>query len=184
MDKIRLEIVGLSEIVGLEDIALLVLVDITKTRQLIVPCEKSMRKEIQKCLLDKPDLVNRCLGVTSKILKDQICDFEVVITRVEDGMYLAEVRERLSGKVYPIRCSDGVLFSQINDCPLYATRDVMQLESVPYQPGSSKVALPINIITNEMLQTSLNKAIETENYEMASQLRDELIKRKNHKEGA
>lgn len=184
MDKIRLKIMGLSEIVGLEDIVLLVLVDEAKVRQLIVPCERNMRKELQMRMMDKPDLSNRCLEVTSKILKDQICEFEVVITRVEDGQYLAEVREQLSGRVYPIRCSDGVLFSLINDCPLYASRNVMQFESVPFQPGSSKVALPINIITNEMLQTSLNKAIETEDYEMASQLRDELMKRKNNKEGA
>jgi protein-arginine kinase activator protein McsA len=38
--------------------------------------------------------------------------------------------------------------------------------------------MPINGISEEMLEEALKKAIENENYEMASHLRDELNRRK------
>lgn len=51
-------------------------------------------------------------------------------------------------------------------------------QGVPYESGKSKVALPLNALTSEMLEDALRKAIENENYELASNLRDELNRRK------
>lgn len=172
---------GISEIVGLTDISLLALVDENEKRQLIVTCDRNMRKQIQMRMMDKPELANRYPEVMASLLKSQVyCSPQVVITGQQEGKYITEIEDTMMGRHYPIRCSDGVLFSMVFDCPLYATWDVMLRQSVPFQPGSTKVALPINVITDEMLQVSLKKAIEVEDYEMASNLRDELKKRHAH----
>lgn len=185
MDKYRLKLSGMSEIVGLTDIALLSLVDENKERQLIVTCDKNMRKQIQMRMMNKPELVNRFPEVAVDILKNQaFMGFEVVITGMKEGEYLTEIRETIMGKNYPIRCSDGILFAMLYGCGLYATREVMMHQSVPFAPGSTRVALPINVITDEMLQMSLKKAIEVEDYEMASNLRDELKKRHEQKDSS
>ena len=55
-------------------------------------------------------------------------------------------------------------------------------QSVPYESGKSKVALPLNALTLEMLEKALRKAIKEENYELASSIRDELNRRKNSEE--
>ena len=54
----------------------------------------------------------------------------------------------------------------------------MKRQSVPYQRSSNGVAMPLNAISNKMLQEALDKAVEDENYELASHLRDEMRRRK------
>lgn len=181
MDKIKLKLLGMSEIVGLEDVALLTLVDVNEQRQLIVTCDQQMRKELQMRMMDKPGLKQRYPEVVAGLLKAECSmQLEVLISGEKDGEYITELCDVLTGRRFQIRCSDGILFSLVYDCPVYATQDLMLHQSVPYKAGTNKVALPVNIITNEMLELSLKKAIETENYEMASNLRDELKKRQAH----
>ena len=46
-----------------------------------------------------------------------------------------------------------------------------------YNENSRGVSLPVNTISDEMLQSALDKAIADENYELASHLRDEKKRR-------
>ena len=39
------------------------------------------------------------------------------------------------------------------------------------------MSVPVNVISNEMLQKALEKAVGEEDYEKASQIRDELLRR-------
>ena len=181
MDKIKLRLQGLSEIVGIEDISLLSLVDEGEERQLVVTCDQAMRKEIQMRMMDKREMTFRCPEVMAKLMNARgYQQFEVLISGQVDGEYFTEVWDMMNDHHFQIRCSDGILFALANNCPIYATRRLMLQQSVPYQAGSTKVALPVNVITDEMLEQSLQKAIELENYEMASNLRDELKKRHAH----
>ena len=61
--------------------------------------------------------------------------------------------------------------------PIYATREVMQSQSAPYVKNAVRVPLPINVLSDKMIEEALEKAIQSEDYEMASSLRDELKKR-------
>ena len=51
-------------------------------------------------------------------------------------------------------------------------------QSVDYHANKNKIALPVNVLSMEMLRHALDKAIEEENYELASMLRDEIRHRK------
>ena len=50
-------------------------------------------------------------------------------------------------------------------------------QSVDSGKSQNKIALPVNALSVEMLHHALEKAIEDENYELASMLRDEMKKR-------
>ncbi|MBQ4295555.1 MAG: UvrB/UvrC motif-containing protein, partial [Prevotella sp.] len=50
-------------------------------------------------------------------------------------------------------------------------------QSVPFTEGAVGVSVPVNVISNEMLKKALDKAVDEEDYEQASQLRDELLRR-------
>ena len=49
---------------------------------------------------------------------------------------------------------------------------------MPYKPETNGVAVPINVISGDMLQKALDRAIADENYEQASRIRDEINRRK------
>jgi len=72
-----------------------------------------------------------------------------------------------------------VLMSFISDTPLLISPELMSRQSAPYNEGSTGVSMPVNAISGEMLQHAMKKAIEDEDYELASQLRDEQKRRKD-----
>ena len=58
------------------------------------------------------------------------------------------------------------LLSFISNIPLFIEEKLMKRQSVPYQRSSNGVAMPLNAISNKMLQEALDKAVEDENYEL------------------
>ena len=50
-------------------------------------------------------------------------------------------------------------------------------QSVPFEEDPHKLTVPVNAISTDMLKKALDKAIDEENYELASHLRDELLSR-------
>lgn len=178
MDKIKLKLTAISEILGVEDVVLLNLVDEAMDRQLFVTCDRKMSRDLQMYMLDKGETKKLLPSVMFAIMQSQSYQqLMVVIKDVHDGEYEVEVIDTLQDKHYPIRCSDGILLSLACDIPLYASCHLMLTQSVPFKMGASRVGLPLTVLSDDMLKMSLEKAIETENYEMASNLRDELNKR-------
>ena len=178
MDKIKLKLTAISEILGVDDVVLLNLVDEAMDRELFVTCEKKMAKEFQMYMLDKGETKTLLPSVMFAIMQSQSYQqLMVVVKDVQDGEYEVEVVDTLQDKHYPIRCSDGILLSLACDIPLYASYHLMLNQSVKFKMGASRVGLPLTVLSDDMLKMSLEKAIETENYEMASNLRDELNKR-------
>ena len=62
--------------------------------------------------------------------------------------------------------------------PLYIDEDLFLKQSSKFNMKAEGVALPVNALPVSMLEKTLGKAVAAENYELASQLRDELKRRK------
>lgn len=181
MDSLLL-IKSVSEILGIKDVALVSLANATETRQIVVSCELEMRDLIMKYMTDRPETQMLFPSVVNNILatRDK-SSLEVRINGVKDGVYQTEIYDRLTQKSFPIRCSDGIFMSVACKLHIYASAEVMRLHSIPYVTGATKVGLPLSVLSEKLLKNSLQMAIETENYEMASNLRDELNKRHKDK---
>lgn len=181
--KTKLKLMGVSEIVGIDDVALLGLIDEAQQRQLIITCDKNMRGQILRYLTNKQEF-KKCLPmVMGDILSSMgLVNVEVNLLSIHDGEYETELVDTVSNRHFPIRCSDGILLAVANDYPIYASFSLMLAQSVPFKSGQTKIGLPLSVLSENMLQMSLKKAIELENFEMASNLRDELKKRHSHNE--
>lgn len=183
LDRIKLQVKGISEIVGSDDMALLVLVDEADERQLIVPCDNLVAQQVKNRLFKYPH--------QDELLPEAMWNFfsqnvyiqaEIFIYGFQDGIYFTTLMDTLSGKKVKIRCSDAVLLSVVSNIPVYVTRKLMLTLSEPFQPNRTKVALPLNIISEALLRKSMQEAIESEDYETAINLRDELKRRKELKQ--
>lgn len=178
MPLTKLKFKSVSEIVGTDDVGLLLLVTEDEQRQLSIVCDKAMIYQFGLRLSHTP--------VTEKLLPEVLwtvvkrhteLDFQVIINDLVDGQYRTLLYEPHILQAIPIRASDGVLLAKMADLPIYIEERLLLRQSVPHDEQSRGVAVPVNVISDEMLVAALHKAVDEENYEQASQLRDELRRR-------
>lgn len=179
MNKIRLVLKGVSEIVGDDNLGLLILTDIAQTRQLSIICDKQMEYQFG-LRMSKAPVANIMLPeVMAQVISRQTTlNIEMQIYDIVDGQYQASLVNNDTLQTVPIRASDAILFSFVSHCPLYIEERLMMRQSVPYSTNSPGMAIPVNSISNSMLQSALKKAIQEENYELASHLHEEMQRRK------
>ncbi len=179
MTKERIFFRGVSEIVGSENLGLLILTDESQMRQVSIVCDRAMAllvelraKRVAITATMLPEVLYRLLRNNTEL------SLEMVITGITDGQYTTFLYDTdAASEISFIRASDAVLLSMISDIPLYMETSLFMRQSVPYSVSSKGVSLPVNSLSDEMLQSALDKAINEENYELASYLRDEKIRR-------
>ncbi len=182
MTKERLFFKGVSEIVGTDNLGLLILTDEKSERQITIVCDKAMAVQMELRVKKVPITKIMLPEVLSKLLKNYTdLSFELVIDDIIDGQYRTLLYNKETMSPMLIRASDAVMLSYVSDIPLYIEYSLMRRQSVAYRENSRGVSLPVNTISDEMLQAALDKAIADENYELASHLRDE--KKRRNKNG-
>lgn len=178
MIKRKLIFNGVSEIVGSNGLGLLILTDEERERQISIVCDPNMAVQIDMRLkrmpvadIMLPDVLYTLLTRTGH------ADLEIIIDNLIDGQYVTHIEDLQSSLSVPVRASDAVLLSVIGNIPVYIDESLMRKQSVFYNANSSGISLPLNTLSDDMLQQALDKAITDENYELASHLRDEKSRR-------
>ncbi len=117
---------------------------------------------------------------------------EVVIYKFEDGAFFSELLLEQNGKKYRIdsRTSDAVALAIRTNSSIYTTEEIMQNMAIVFDEQSPSSADYINDETGgseeelsdlrlEALKLRLEDAVNEENYELATRLRDEINRREN-----
>lgn len=123
---------------------------------------------------------------------------EVLIYKYENGVFYSKLLFQQDGKTVEVesRTSDAIGIALRSKSEIYTTEDIMRELAVVFTEGDEETAskemftgaeTPANnnssyaLLNQEELQSMLNDAINNEDYELASVLRDELKKRvKDH----
>ncbi len=119
---------------------------------------------------------------------------EVEIYKFEDGAFFSELLLEHNGNEYKIdsRTSDAVALAIRTNSPIYTTEDIMQNMAIVFdeqaistQDDSTKdsdedsVEEELSGIRLDALKNRLTDAVNEENYELATRLRDEINRREN-----
>jgi bifunctional DNase/RNase len=116
---------------------------------------------------------------------------EVVIYKLEEGIFYSELVCIKDDETLRIdsRTSDAVALALRFNCPIYTFEDILTKAGIVLdlnEPSETtanqtkatpKTSNPLESKTLEELQNMLNEAIESENYEKASKIRDEIKQR-------
>ena len=117
----------------------------------------------------------------------------VYIFRLEEGVFYSKVECTNGGKRIELdaRTSDAVALAMRFLCPIYTTTEIIERAGIvfthdPTQPhqqmspvyNTAKKKSNLQYMDIPELENLLNEAIMNENYERASELRDEIKKRK------
>ena len=178
MALVRLYFKGVSEIVASDEVGLLTLMDEAKTRQLSILCDAASVYQFGlrvKGAEVTPRLAPEVLWQV--ISRNLDMRFEVIINDLVDGQYKTLLFMPDILQAIPVRASDGVLITYISGMPILIEERLMLRQSIPYTDSETGISVPVNVISNEMLLKALDKAVEEEDYEKASEIRDELRRR-------
>ena len=182
MANIEVTFKSVLEIVGIEGIGLVILVDKEEKRQLSLLCDKDTLRQFEQRLPFSKKPKNTLPEVLWDVVRYYTEDhFEVIINTLIDGEYRAMLYNVDSLDIKSVRAIDAVLLSVIAKLPIFVDEVLMNRQSLPYNQASPSMALPVNVLTIEMLEEALHKAIKDENYELASTLKMEIERRKNVK---
>lgn len=106
MAKERLFFKGVSEIVGTDDLGLLILTDESKERQITIVCDKAMAVQIELRVKKLPITRIMLPEVMSKLLSSYAdSDFELLIDDIIDGQYRTLLYNRTTLTPMLIRAS-------------------------------------------------------------------------------
>lgn len=106
---------------------------------------------------------------------------KILIYKAKDGVFYSYLYYDKDGEECKIdsRTSDAIALALRYKCPMYTTEDIMETEHL-HDLGEGKFSVPITSVSVELLEDALQKAIDKEDYETASQIRDEIRKRKEN----
>lgn len=196
MQKIRLNILGLSVSQTQSGAYALVLAEENGERRIpiiIGPVEaQAIAIQLEGLKPPRP--------LTHDLIKNMAAAFniallEVTIYKLEEGIFYSELLCEMDGKEIKIdsRTSDAVALALRFRCPIYTTEDILKKagivleiedENSPVRSFSdeedsegTKTSTYSQYSLNE-LKEMLDEAVQNEDYEKASILRDELKKRK------
>ena len=104
---------------------------------------------------------------------------KILIYKAKDGVFYSYLYFDKDGEEIRIdsRTSDAVALALRYKCPMYTTEEIMEREHL-HDLGEGKFSVPITSVSMQMLEEALQMAIDNEEYEQASHLRDEIRKRK------
>lgn len=179
MSRARLFFKSVTEIVGNDDMGLLILVDEGEQRQLTIPCDRNMLYQFGLRVQQVP-IANQLLPeVLWQVISTQTyLHFEIVINALIEGRYRAVLYNTETLEPVAMRISDALLLAYISRIPVFIDEQLMRTQSVAYRKGAQGMAVPVNTLTDEMLKKAFDKAISEENYELASHIRDEMKRRR------
>lgn len=117
---------------------------------------------------------------------------EVVIHKFEDGAFFSELLLEQNGKEYRIdsRTSDAVAIAIRTGSPIYTTREIMRNMAIVFDErpttSSSKSSSSeesgeeeLSELRLDTLKNRLEAAVNEEDYELATRLRDEINRRES-----
>ena len=176
MDEIELKVHDMSSTLQPADAYALVLEEVNGNRKLPIIIGSLEAQAIKVVMMGykMPRPVTKELGAALK---------KVLIYKVKDGVYYSYLFLEKEGEVFKIdsRTSDAIALAMRCGCPVYTTNEIMESEQL-HEVGNTAFSVNVNTVDVVMLKEALSKAIEEENYEQASRLRDEIKRREQEEE--
>ena len=169
---------GIFSIPEADDVCLITLTDEGEKRALYIVLEKEVANEIKMHEKMMEDADCQLVDVFSKVLKDEgAVHYRIVFEGILNQGLKAKLVNTITDASYGSRPEMAVLRSLKSDFEMCTSLDVLQKFSTPYNKNVMSVALPIMSLPDSLLHKALEKAVEEENYEGASFIRDEMKRR-------
>lgn len=178
MNKIPLRYSGLTQLVDSSNLYFIILENMEKNRHIAIVCNEDVEHELSMRLAGKVNTTNWLPEVLCTLNPMMSYEhYEVLINGIVDGEYKVYLISKDDLSYTSIRASDAILLALVAKLEIYIEEKLFNQQSCAININKERVALPINALNSDMLNSALKRAIALEDYELASLIRDELNKR-------
>lgn len=175
--KTQLKVLGILGISGRADAYSLVLGTLDGVRRLPITIgvaeAQSIAVGMENVFMPRPIIHDVVLNIA---LGGDIDITELCIYKVENGVFFAYMMCKTAADRemrLEIKPSDGVAIAVRFKCPIYAMDAVMTLSSFVAETATPDFSIPtLEKMKLESLKELLERCVKSENYEMASRIRD------------
>lgn len=176
---IKLVYKGVFDIPDGEGSCVITLTDEGARKALSIMTNRILALDLKAHLDNMSEARKQAVDVLGLMLEEcaEATSYHICIDAKKDLGFNAYVENELSGNKMPIHTDHAVLLSVATGMDMFATANAFQYFSTPYTENVHMVALPILGLPDGMLKKALDKAVEEENYETASYIRDEMKRR-------
>lgn len=189
-NKVELKVIDIASSQAQASAYAMVLQEVDGNRRLPIIISSSEAQAI----VFKLKGINTPRPLTHSLFASVLAAFEITITEVliykaEDGVFYSYIYLRKDGSVIRIdsRTSDAIALALHFLCPMYIYESILERECIHVVNDDEGLSEEEGSIAGEddlkkqdmqALKRALKKAIEEENYELASIIRDEIQRRK------
>lgn len=160
-----------------------------KEGERVLPVMMSTRRAVLLMMRSKLPLPMPIPMTVADMSHQLMSKFGIRITRVEltavkDGTFFSRVVGERDGEEKEVdfcQAPDGLVMAMTALCPILIEEELLEAQYM-HKMGDNTFAININTMSRSMLEDALRHAVESENYEAASHLRDELAKRSPEKQ--
>lgn len=188
MARVLLKFKSICRISGKDDRGLLILVDSASERQLAVPCDHHTIEEFLRRLDQKTNTSQLLPEAIWAVLRQQVdMGLEILIDGLQPtGDYSALLIHEHTLASHPIDIREGILLSLASkgEVPIFVEENFYRRQSTLFNANQVSISVPLDVMSPKTLQEALQRALDDENYELASILRDELKRRQKANNGA
>lgn len=196
MNRVRLEIIGLSYSQTQSGAYVLLLGERETSRKLPIIIgsyeAQSIAIELEKMIPNRP-LTHDLFRTIATSLNIRLV--EIVIDKLEEGVFHSKLLFEQNNNQVTIdaRTSDAIAIAVRFKCPVYTYETIMDSAGILMDENEKMLEDDLETeesvgklsvsegefsgVSSEQLHDFLNKALEDENYELASKIRDEINKR-------
>lgn len=195
MDRVKLKVLGLSYSMSQAGAYALILADEEDLHRIPIvigmPEAQSIAIQLEKLQTQRPlthDLVRSLADALGASLR------EVFIYRLQSGIFYSELLFETDSKLIQLdsRTSDAIALALRYDCPIYTTPVILEKAGIRVgndgreeTPDASDATVSEALdeqqdYSVQELNRMLEEAVQNEEYEKASQIRDMLKKRTQH----
>ncbi len=179
IDRIELAVSGLSKGTKLRDVYILLFSEVGGKRKLPIVLTKEEAEWLTKAIIDPQTKLPPALEALADVCEQYgVCLDEVFLHKQGTAPFGAYVFFDRDGLLKHIKTSvvEAVMLARVFRGKIYIKRSVFEAQcDADGQEG--RVFLPLSQLSNDTLQDILDKAVENEDYELASYVRDELKRR-------
>ena len=178
-DMTRLYYVDANLIAGTDDLGVILLADADTQRGISIVCEKLMVDQLQQRQSGKVDTARHLPEVLWTIIRrSEESKYRILFSNMQEERYIVFLYDETRSAAHAMRASDAVLLAVIANIPIFIDDNLFMRQSIALQRDNQGIRIPINSLTTPMLEDALQRAIEEEQFEHASHIRDEWRRRR------